>query len=91
MNFDKQISKIRCLLQQWSRRLHTPIGRISLKRMIIPKMNHLFIPLPDPSNEFINTLNDLFYKFIWNNKINKEKRTATSRDYLKDGLKMINI
>ena len=70
LNFDKQISKIRSLLQQWSRRLLTPIGRITvLKTIIIPKMNHLFISLPDPSNEFINRLNDMFYKFIWNNKI----------------------
>ena len=92
LNFDKQISKIRSLLQQWSRRLLTPIGRITvLKTIIIPKMNHLFISLPDPSNEFINRLNDMFYKFIWNNKIDKVKRTAITRDYLKGGLKMINI
>ena len=54
-------------------------------------MNHLFISLPDPSNEFINKLNDMFYKFIWNNKIDKVKRTAIKRDYLKGVLKMINI
>ena len=54
-------------------------------------MNHLFISLPDPSNEFINRLNDMFYKFIWNNKIDKVKQTAITRDYLKGGLKMINI
>ena len=54
-------------------------------------MNHLFISLPDPSNAFINRLNDMFYKFIWNNKIDKVKRTTITRDYLKGGLKMINI
>ena len=82
LNFEKQISKIRCLLQQKSRRLLTPIGRITvLKTIIIPKMNHLFISLPDPSNELINRLNDMFYKFIWNNKIEKVKRTAITIDY----------
>ena len=54
-------------------------------------MNHLFISLPDPINAFINRLNDMFYKFIWNNKIDKVKRTTITRDYLKGGLKMINI
>ena len=54
VNYGNVIPKIDALLNQWKRRLLTPIGRVTvLKTLIIPKLNHLFIALPNPSVEVL--------------------------------------
>ena len=57
LNYNKQIPKIKSLIQQWKRRILTPIGRTTVvKTIIIPKVNHLFISLPNPRKEVISLL-----------------------------------
>ena len=49
INYNSQLPKIKCLLNNWNRRILTPIGKISVvKTLIIPKLIHLFIALPNP-------------------------------------------
>ena len=46
LNYNKQIPKIKSLIQQWKRRILTPIGRTTVvKTIIIPYVNHLIISL----------------------------------------------
>ena len=41
LNYNKQIPKIKSLIQQWKRRILTPIGRTTVvKTIIIPKVNN---------------------------------------------------
>lgn len=41
LNYNIQIPKISALIQQWERRILTPIGRLTvLKSLIISKTNH---------------------------------------------------
>ena len=66
VNYGNVIPKIDALLNQWKRRLLTPIGRVTvLKTLIIPKLNHLFIALPNPSVEVLRNLSKKFFHFIW--------------------------
>ncbi|ESO96980.1 hypothetical protein LOTGIDRAFT_115312, partial [Lottia gigantea] len=76
INFDSVCNSINSLLNQWSIRYLTPIGKINvLKSLIIPKLTHLFISLPNPEPTLINLLNTKFFKFIWNNKPEKNNLT----------------
>lgn len=88
LNYDIQIPKIKAMIQQWNRRILTPIGRVTVaKTLLYPKLNHLFISLPNPDKETLSFLSNLFYEFVWNSKIDKVKRQIITQDYLKGGLK----
>ena len=77
INFNKAITKIENLLKQWEKRNLTPIGIITfLKTIIIPKLNHLFISLPDPDQHVVSMLKTKFYNFIWKSKIDRIKRNV---------------
>lgn len=54
-NFSLQIPKIVALIEQWKRRILTPIGHVTvIKTLLIPKLNHLFISLPTLKKETIS-------------------------------------
>ena len=57
MNFNNELPKIKSFIQQWNRRILTPIGRITVvQTLILSKLNHLFISLPTPTNEILAPL-----------------------------------
>ena len=88
MNYKKQLEKIDKLISQWSRRILTPIGRITIiKTLIISKLNHLFLSLPNPSEETLNILNTKLFRFIWQNTVDKVKRETLASEYDKGVLK----
>jgi hypothetical protein len=45
----------------------------------------------NPPDDFVNTVNDLAFKFLWNNKPDKVKRKTIIADYNEGGLKMLDI
>ena len=47
-------------------------------------------PLPT-SHEFLKDINSLFYKFLWNGKSDKIKRTQMINDYSNGRLRMLDI
>lgn len=66
INFGLQIPKISALIEQWKRRILTPIGRVTvIKSLLIPKLNHLFISLPTPKRETILYLYKCIFEFLW--------------------------
>lgn len=92
LNFKEKIKQTEHELKQWSKRLLTPFGRITiLKTLIISKFNHLFISLPNPPEEIINKLNKMFFNFIWQSKVDRIKRDVLMQEYDKGGLKMIHL
>lgn len=92
INYKDKISQIENELKQWSKRILTPFGRITiLKTLIISKLNHLFIALPNPSMDTINKLQKKFFNFIWQSGTDRVKREVLMQDYEYGGLKMINL
>jgi len=90
LNYNPTMSKIKVLLNVWKQRSLTPIGKITvIKTLLVPKFNHLFMSLPSPTPGFISEVNSLFFKFIWDNKPDKLKRSYLCQDYTKGGLRMI--
>ena len=67
------------------------MGKITvLKSFVVSQLTYILSPLP--SNEkIINEINDLFYRFLWNDKGDKIKRKVMINDYFKGGLKMIDL
>lgn len=91
INFSEKICTVKKQLLCWKRRNLTPIGRITvIKSLLLPKFNHLFLTLPNPSQEMLKTLNNLFQEFVWNGPP-RVKGQILSRDYNNGGLKMIDI
>ena len=91
-NIKEKMTAVRKDLHQWKRRNLTPIGKICIiKTILISKLVHLFISLPNPPTNFFKEIEGLLFDFIWNGKRDKIKRTKLMQGYEQDGLKMINI
>ena len=91
-NLQLKLPTIKSSIQQWKRRGLTPIGRICvLKTLLVSKLVHLFMTLPDPSTQRIKELERLFFEFIWGQKNDKVKRTKMIQSYSKDGLNMLEL
>ena len=92
INYKEKIAQIEKEIKQWSKRKLTPLGRITvLKTLIISKLNHLFIALPNPSDELINNLQKKFFHFIWQSGNDRVKRDLLMQEYNIGGLKMTNL
>jgi exonuclease III len=92
INYDIVLPKIKSMIQQWKRRILTPIGRVTIvKSLILPKFNHIFISLPTPNTEKISSLCRDIFEFIWKSKCDRVKRSVVTQDHQSGGLKMVNI
>ena len=75
----------------WSNRYLTPLGKITvIKTNLISQFVHLLSTIPR-SESFLKTLNTILYKFLWNGKPDKIRRSTISLSYMQGGMKMINI
>ena len=75
----------------WKRRYLTPLGKITvIKSLLVPTLNHLFISIPNPNNQTIKELNNIFLEFVWEGPA-KIKYNIIIKQYCDGGLKMINL
>lgn len=85
LNFQDKYYETKRLFNIWAKRIVTPLGRIViLKSIILSKLIYLWIMLPNPPDKQIEKLQKECYKFIWDNKVDKIKRTVAVRR-IKDG------
>ena len=56
---------------------------------MISSFNHLFLTLPNPSQNIIQQINKVMFSFLWNNKTSKIKVSTVQKQYCDGGLKMI--
>ena len=64
---------------------------VVIKSLVIPKLNHLFIGLPNPSVDFIKSLQNMCFNFLWKNGPDKIRRQVVMQGYEKEGLRMEDI
>ena len=92
LNYQEKIREIKNLLLQWSKRILTPFGNLTVvKSLAMAKINHLLLSLPNPNQNIIKELNSLFFKFIWNGSKDRIKRDVAIKEYKHGGLKMIKV
>ena len=67
----------------------TVSGRVVLvKSLVLPKLSYSAQMLPNPSKDFIKSVNDELFKYIWNDKPDRIKRVKFIQDYDSGGVKM---
>ena len=59
-----------------------------IKSLMLSRITHPFLSLPNRCNRFIKDLTLLFYKFIWNGKRDKIKRTTLCKSLEEGGNKI---
>ena len=92
LNYDPILDDISKSLSVWRKRFLTPLGKITvLKTLILSKLNHLFMSIPNPDQSVINKLQSTFFQFIWDDKPDKIGRKQLCSDYMRGGLCMIDL
>ena len=70
----------------------TPKGKIIiLKSFAVSQLVYLFSVLPTPPKSFLKDLNTMFFKFIWDNKPDKVKRSTMYNTFSGGGLNMMDM
>ena len=91
-NYRMKLDEVRKLLDSWSWRLLSIIGKIQvIKSLAISKFVHLFTTLPTPNDSFLKELETLIFSFIWGGKGDKIARKIIINDIENGGLKMTDI
>ena len=91
-NIESKMPAIYRDLEQWKRRNLTPIGKICIiKTLLLSKLVHLFIALPNPSMQRLKDIETMLFDFLWSGRGDKIKRTKLMQTYENDGLNMIDI
>ena len=90
-NFQEKIEKIRKLTENWSFRRLSLLGKVTvIKTLQASQLVYVLTPLPT-CHVAIKEINDLLYKFLWDGKGDKIKRTVVINDYQEGGIKMLEI
>ena len=90
-NFIEKIEKIRSILDNWSARRLTLLGKIAIiKTLAVSQIVYILSSLPTPP-DVLKTINSILYDFLWDGKDDKIKRTTMINSYAKGGLKMLDI
>ena len=91
-NIRSKISAIHRDIKQWKRRHLTPLGKICIiKSLLLSKLVHLFMALPNPSSQCIKEIETALFNFLWDGKCDKIKRKKLVQSYERDGLNMVDI
>ena len=92
ININPKLVQIRKEIDQWKRRHVTSIGRITVvKSLIMSKLVHLLIALPNPPLKLIKEMEQMFFHFVWGGKRDPLKRNMITQKYENGGLCMIDV
>ena len=92
INYNKNFNEVKKLFKIWSLRTITPLGRVAiLKSLILSKLIHLWILLPDPPDNFVKDLQKICFQFVWNGKQDRIARKTTTKDVKSGGLNIPDI
>ena len=82
VNFENKLNEMKKVLNAWSRRNLSVFGRRTLiKSLVISKMTHLLMNLPDPEESVLKELNKFLYHFLWNGKNDTIRRSGVCQAY----------
>ena len=77
---------------QWKRRNLSIIGKITvIKSLLMSKLVHILMALPNPSRRMVKQIESIWYKFLWKGRKDLVKRTKVVQGYNHDGMKMIDL
>lgn len=91
-NVKTKLISIIPLVERWRRRGLTLIGKITLiKSLFMSRLVYVLTSLPNPKPETVQEIQNIFWKFLWDGKPDKIKRSTLLQSYGSDGLNMISV
>ena len=82
INYPETFTEVKILMRHI-----TPLGRVAILRsLVLSKLIHLWILLPNPSDACINCLQTFRNEFIWSKKQDKISRQTAHKSMQKEGL-----
>ena len=91
-NSIRLFDKMDDILQNWSKRPSTPIGRITVVNSLINSLFvHKLLALPTPTQDFFQKYRKRITDFIWQNKTPKIAYSKLVQDYHSLGLKLVDL
>jgi hypothetical protein len=91
INYREKLGEVKRLFQMWLKRQITPLGRVAiLKSLILSKLTYLWILLPNPPDDFIQSLQKLCNNFVWKGN-DKISRKIAQRHVKEGGIGIPNI
>ena len=82
---------INCI-KRWNHRKLTLMGKIIVVEIFaLPKLIYPLTVSENPPEDFIKNIKTIIFKFIWDSKPDKIKRTVLTQDYKKGRLRLTNI
>ena len=92
INMQDIMNKITHVLNLWSRRVLTIIGKVTIvKYLVLSKFVHFFISLPDPPPDLLKELEKRLYKFIRNKDPGRISIKVLIKKISFGGLRMTHI
>ena len=92
INLDDKFKEIKTLYKIWTKRQLTPLGRVAvLKSLILSKLVHLWLLLPNPPDDVIKEIQTSVFKFVWNYKNDKISRKVSTKHIINGGIGIPNI
>ena len=92
LNFEEKLQEIKQLFTVWLKRLITPLGRIAvLKSLILSKLVHLWLLLPNPPDASVEKLQKMVFSFVWNKKQDRISRKTAIKNIQEGGLGIPDI
>ena len=92
LNISTKINSMKRLMQYWSSRNISPIGRITIfKSLVLSKIIPVLQSLPTPSTKHLNEIEKMATKFVWRNKRHQVHKKILCQKFRHGGLDMINL
>ena len=92
LNYDSILEDINKSLSGWKKRFLTLLCKITvIKTLILWKLNHLFMSIPDPDQCVIRKLGSTFFNFFWDDKPDKINRNQWCSEYMRGGHCMFDL
>ena len=87
INFRERFLEIKNMFKIWSKRQITPLGRVAvLKSLILSKLVHLWLLLPNPPDAIVNEIQKCVYCFVWGRKNDKISRKVSVKSIESGGI-----
>ena len=91
-NLEEKIPILEKEIAQWKRRNLSLLGKVTvIKSLLLSKLVHIFLALPNPPKPIVKRIETLFYKFLWNDRSDLVKRGKVIQHYGYDGLQMVDV
>ena len=92
MNYNDKFLEIKKMYKIWLKRQITPLGRVAvLKSLILSKITHLWLLLPNPPDKLVNELQKSVFYFTWNKKQDRINRNTSVKNLTHGGIGIPDI